>query len=115
MKEVQWCGDSREVIRQWPAAVRATIGADLRRLQNGEKPRDWKSFPGLIVNAFELRDTDATGAYRAIYVTVIKGRMAVLHCFKKTSAKTESSAVNFANKRLKKLLADSQQFKAMKG
>jgi len=62
LKDVQWCGDSLEVIRQWPIGVRATIGEDLRRLQKGEKPRDWKPFPGLIANAFELRDQDKSGA-----------------------------------------------------
>jgi phage-related protein len=36
LKDVQWCGDSLEIIRQWPIGVRASIGEDLRRLQKGE-------------------------------------------------------------------------------
>ena len=109
LKDVQWCGDSLEVIRQWPIGVRATIGEYLRRLQKGEKPRDWKPFPGLIANAFELRDQDKNSAYRAIYVTIVKGKVVVLHCFKKTTSKTEKGDVNLANKRLKELLADERK------
>jgi phage-related protein len=56
IKVVQWCGDSLEIVRQWPAGVRATIGEELRRLQKGEKPRDWKPFLGSNASAFELRD-----------------------------------------------------------
>ena len=105
IKDVKWWGDSRNVIQQWPASVRATIGADLRRLQKGETPRDWKPFPGLTANAFELRDQDKNGWYRVIYVTIIKGKIIVLHCFKKTSAKTENRDVNIASQRLKLVLA----------
>jgi phage-related protein len=109
LKDVQWCGDSLEIIRQWPIGVRATIGEDLRRLQKGETPRDWKPFPGLVANAFELRDQDKNGAYRAIYVTIIKSKVVVLHCFKKTTSKTEKGDVNLANKRLKDLLANERK------
>ena len=108
LKDVQWCGDSLEIIRQWPVGVRASIGEDLRRLQKGEKPRDSKPFPGLVANAFELRDQDKNGAYRAIYVTIIKSKLVVLHCFKKTTSKTERGDVNLANKRLKEILADER-------
>ena len=109
LKDVLWCGDSLEIIKLWPVEVRATIGEDLRRLQKGEKPRDWKPFPGLITNAFELRDQDKSGAYRAIYVTIVKGKVVVLHCFKKTTSKTEKVDLNVPNKRLKELLADERE------
>ncbi len=96
LKEVYWCGDSLEIIRQWPIGVKASIGEDLRRLQKGEKPRDWKPFRGLVASAYELRDQEKRGAFRAIYVTIIKGKIVVLHCFKKTTSKTEKSDVRMA-------------------
>jgi phage-related protein len=49
LKEVFWCGDSLDIIRTWSVEVRASIGEDLRRLQKGDKPRNWKPFPGLAV------------------------------------------------------------------
>ena len=115
LKDVDWRGDSREVIREWPAAVRANLGADLRRLQEGKKPTDWKPFPGLVKNAFELRAQDKDGWYRAIYVTIIKGKVTVLHCFKKASDRTERVDVNTANQRLKELLEEARMASRKKG
>lgn len=104
IKDVDWCGDSLDVIREWPDEVRFNIGADIRRLQEGKKPLDWKPFSGLVENAFELRDSDESGWYRAVYVTVIKGVVTILHCFEKDSDKTSRRDVTIANTRLKELL-----------
>jgi phage-related protein len=106
LKAVEWRGDSREVIRRWPAAVRANFGADLRRIQEGKMPLDWKPFPGLVKNAFELRAQDKSGCYRAIYVTIIKDKVVVLHCFKKNTRRTERVDISTANYRLRELLDD---------
>lgn len=103
MKEVEWEGNSLDVIKEWPVDIRINIGGDIRRLQNGERPLDWKPFPGLVENAFELRDKDEQGLYRAIYVTIYKDKVYILHCFKKTSEQTEQKDVNTANERLKRL------------
>ena len=104
MKSVEWEGDSLDVIRAWPEAVKANIGADLRRLQKGDSPRDWKPFPGLRRKAFELRDRDKDGFYRLVYVTVIKEKLYVLHCFKKKSGKASQKDVSTTDERLKQLL-----------
>ena len=36
--EVAWEGDSLEVIRRFPSSVRQDLGAELRRMQEGERP-----------------------------------------------------------------------------
>ncbi len=104
VKKLDWLGDSISVVLSWPNAVRADIGADLRRLQEGKQPLDWKPFPGLVGNAFELRARDKNGWYRVIYVTVIKGKVIVLHGFRKQSDRTSMPDVRLANSRLKTLL-----------
>lgn len=111
IKDVDWRGDSLDVIRGWPDVVRLNIGADIRRLQEGKKPLDWKPFPGLAENAFELRDSDESGWYRAIYVTVIKGVVTILHCFEKKSDKASKTDVEIADKRLKELLQETSEKK----
>jgi phage-related protein len=111
IKEVVWRGDSLDVIRGWPAEVRANIGADVRRLQSGREPLDWKPFPGLAENAFELRESDKNGWYRVVYVTVIKNAVVVLHCFEKDSAKASKRDVALADQRLKELLLEEAEKK----
>jgi phage-related protein len=38
--KVAWEGDSLEVVRAFPPAVRQEIGLDIRRLQQGRMPHD---------------------------------------------------------------------------
>ena len=41
-KRIIWEGDSRDVIKSFPATARDDLGAGLRALQNGELPHDVK-------------------------------------------------------------------------
>ena len=110
-KDVDWRGDSKEILKEWPEVAKENIGADLRRLQQGKMPKNWKPFPGLKGNAFELRDKDGNKLYRVIYVTLIKSKIVVLNSFTKTSEKTEQPDVNAANQRLKELLEEQTDLK----
>jgi hypothetical protein len=40
---IRWCGDSNDVIRQWPEGVRFNIGGDLQRLDDRQEPLDFDS------------------------------------------------------------------------
>lgn len=108
-KLVVWHGDSKEEIQKLSPEVRRAFGYDLDSLQNHDEPIDWKPFAGLGKPAFELRTKDATGAYRAIYVTFVKNEIHVLHVFKKDSQKTALKDVRKAKERLKKLLSDLER------
>ena len=87
-KRIVWLGDSRDVIRGFPATVRDDLGAGLRALQNGELPHDVKPIKVAGAGAWELRAKDAAGQFRAIYVALVKDEIHVLHCFQKKSQKT---------------------------
>lgn len=111
-KEVIWLGDSQKVIQSFPSDIKKDLGADLMRLQCGMEPNNWKPFSGLKRNAFELRAKDKTGIYRTIYVTFIKEKICILHCFQKKTNKTAQKDVDIANQRLKELLqTDSKKDK----
>ena len=105
LKIVEWSGDSKALIKGFPDDIKADLGADLYRLQCSKSPKNWKPFPGLKRNAFELRAKDKDGIYRAIFVTFIKEKINVLHCFQKKTQKTSKKDVNIAAVRLKELLA----------
>ncbi|QDU87836.1 hypothetical protein Pla175_12030 [Pirellulimonas nuda] len=49
---------------------------------------------------FELRQRDAAGWYRIIYLKRIGSRLFVLHCFIKKSAKTPTNDLEIAARRL---------------
>ncbi|NRA47280.1 MAG: type II toxin-antitoxin system RelE/ParE family toxin [Oligoflexales bacterium] len=54
-------------------------------------------FHGLKTKAFELRDRDKEGCYRVLYVTFVKGKIHVLHSFKKKSSSTSKKDKALAN------------------
>jgi phage-related protein len=102
---VVWEGDSLEVIRRFPGPVRQDLGAELRRLQTGDRPLNSRPMPSIGARVYELREQDERGWYRVIYLAKIGNRIYVLHCFEKKSAKTGRSNLAVSKARLKRVLA----------
>lgn len=105
-KQLIWHGDTQDVIRGYPDRIKKSLGLDLSRIQWHLPPIDWKPFPGLGRQAFEIRARDSNGAYRVIYVTLIKDEVHVLNVFKKNTEKTSAKDVEKARQRLKALLRE---------
>ncbi len=97
--DVVFEGDSLRVIRSFPDDVRAHLGADLRRVQNGDRPLDSKPMAPVLPGVFELRDDDKDAWYRVLY-TQQAGVVYVLHCFKKKTRRTPSKDIEVARTRL---------------
>lgn len=102
--DVVFEGNSLSVIRGFPAEVREDFGADLRRLQNGERPLDSGSLAPALPGVFELRDQDKAAWYRVFYVKM-GGRVYVLHCFTKKTNQTPKGDIEIGRKRLSDLKA----------
>jgi phage-related protein len=102
---VAWEGNSLAVIRSFPTTVRSYLGADLRRLQLGERPLDSRPMKSIGKRVFELRQQDARGWYRLIYLAKIANTIHVLHCFEKRARKTPQRDLEIAKTRLKNVLA----------
>jgi phage-related protein len=103
--EVVWEGDSLEVIRGFPGPVRQDLGAELRRLQTGDRPLNSRPMPSIGARVYELKEQDERAWYRVIYLAKIGNRIHVLHCFEKKSAKTGKNDLAVAKGRLKRVLA----------
>lgn len=103
--EVVWEGDSLEVIRRFPGPVRQDLGAELRRLQTGDRPLNSRPMPSIGARVYELKEQDERTWYRVIYLAKIGNRIYILHCFEKKSAKTGKSDLALAKARLKRVLA----------
>ena len=103
--EVVWEGDSLELIRGFPDPVRQDLGAELRRLQTGDRPLNSRPMPSIGARVYELREQDERAWYRVIYLAKIGNRIYILHCFEKKSAKTGKNDLAVAKTRLKRVLA----------
>jgi len=109
--EVIWEGNSLEVLRAFPLGVRRYLGADLRRVQVGEKPHDSRSMKSIGKRVFELRQRDVHGWYRLVYLAKVGDTVYVLHCFEKKSRKTPTRDLDVAKARLKGIAARLQEKK----
>jgi|HubBroStandDraft_4_1064222.scaffolds.fasta_scaffold01363_11 phage-related protein len=98
---IAWEGDSKEVISSFPDAVRSNLGFDLRLLQEGQQPTDYRPMSSVGPGVFELRDQDERAWYRVIYLSRVHGVIHVLHCFEKRSRETPMREINTARQRLK--------------
>jgi phage-related protein len=102
---IAWEGDSKEVISSFPDAAKYNLGFDLRLLQRGQQPTDYRPMSSVGPGVFELRDQDERAWYRVIYLSRVHGVIHVLHCFEKRSRETTMREINTARQRLKAVRA----------
>jgi phage-related protein len=102
---IAWEGDSKEAIGAFPDAARYNLGFDLRLLQQGQQPTDYRPMSSIGPGIFELRDQDERAWYRVIYLSRVRDVIHVLHCFEKRSRETPMKEINTARQRLKTLRA----------
>jgi len=103
MKGVDFLGDSLARIREFPGDARSEIGFQLRRIQGGDDPADWKAIKVVGAGVREIRVREPSGAYRVIYLATLKDRIVVLHAFRKKTQRTDQRDIDLATKRLREL------------
>ena len=103
MKDLVFLGDSRDRLRDFPEQARRTAGFQLRRVQQGLEPDDWKPMATVGPGVRELRVREGGGAFRVIYVAVVADAVHVLHAFQKKSQKTPRPDLDLAARRLRTL------------
>lgn len=108
MKPVIWMGDSREVIQTFSTIARQEAGHQLYRVQCGNRPEDWKPFPGVGVGVYELR-IHAEREYRVFYIAKFDEAIHVLHAFVKKSQRTPKRDIDLAVTRYRALLNERME------
>src|ERR1700720_1324061 len=106
---IAWEGDSKEVISSFPDEAKQNLGFQLRLLQQGQQPTDYRTMKTVGPGVFELRDRDERSWYRVIYLARIHDVIHVLHCFEKRSRETPMKEINTARRRLKAVRARMTQ------
>lgn len=98
-RELLWVGSAHGDLRALPRPVRRELGFDLRRVQQGSMPRDWKAMASVGPGVFEIR-VRVEGAYRLMYVAKYAEGIYVLHVFQKKTRKTAGLDLAVARTRL---------------
>jgi len=98
---IAWEGDSRDVLKSFPAGVRQNFGFGLWQLQLGERPSDYRPLTSIGPGVFELRDQDERAWYRVVYLSRIEDVIYVLHCFEKKSREMPRKDFEKAKQRLR--------------
>ena len=105
-KPLQFVGDARTRLQEFPESAQDDAGYALYRLQLGKEPNDWKPMPAIGVGVGEIRIRDGSGAFRVFYVAKFAEAVYVLHCFQKKSQKTDPRDLELGRKRFKALLEE---------
>ena len=109
MKRLQFVNDAaQEENRDLPQPIRRAIGFQLRRVQRGEMPEDFKPMKSIGAGVYEIRAEDDQGnnVGRCFYVAKFADTVWVLHSFVKKARKTPKSDIDIdiGIKRYKELL-----------
>jgi phage-related protein len=103
-KQLFWLGSTLDDIRSFPANVQRLAGFQLRRIQQGYDPNDWKPVPVVGQGVREIR-IHTELEHRILYVAKFAEGVYVLHVFEKRAQKVSQHDVDLARNRLSALLA----------
>jgi len=108
-KPVEFLGSSLDDIRDFPETARREAGSQIRRVQYGDEPDDWKPMPTIGAGVNEIKLRDDGGQFRVIYIAKLAEAVFVLHCFQKKTRKTAKPDLELAKKRLRELLEELEK------
>lgn len=101
-KSLKFVGSSLDDLRNFPHEARRAAGFELRAVQNGFDPTDWKPMESIGPGAKEIR-IHVLGEWRVIYVAKFRDAVYVLHSFQKKSRKTKRADIQTARRRYKQI------------
>lgn len=103
-KEIRWVGSSFDDLCEFPFEPKKKAGFQLRKVQAGLEPDDWKPFDEVGAGVREVRVKDAQGIYRVMYVAKFEEAVYVLHCFQKKTEATTKQDKDIAQTRYRSIL-----------
>ena len=98
-KPLHWAGSALEDLRAFPVNARRQAGYQLRRVQQGLMPDDWKPMAAVGSGVYEIRLHVGT-AHRVFYVAKFREAVYVLHAFEKRTRRTAKADIELAKARL---------------
>ena len=101
-KPIFWIGSSKQDIADFPNEARRKAGFQLRAVQKGQLPSDYKAMSTVGQGVEEIR-IRTENAYRVFYVARFYEAIYVLHAFQKTTQKTSKKDIKIGKQRYKQL------------
>jgi len=101
-KPLVWLGSSLDALRAFPDDARQASGFQLRRVQQGLLPTDWKPMAAIGPGVVEIR-IHTQVEHRVFYVARFAEAIYVLHAFEKRRNKTPKNDIVIAKRRLAEL------------
>jgi phage-related protein len=102
MKPLKFVGSSLDDLRDFPEEARRIAGFELRAIQDGFEPRDWKPIQAVGAGAKEIR-IRILGEWRVMYVAKLSDAIYVWHAFQKKALKTSQRDIDLARTRYKQI------------
>ena len=101
----------RDVVRAWPSEVKKELGSVLTRLQKGQSVGmpDVKPMPEIGSRVSEIRISDRSGHYRALYAIKMEFGILLFHAFQKKSRTTPGRDKQTARLRLEAFLKELEE------
>ena len=109
-KPLEWVGTTREDLRRFPEAARREAGYQLRRVQRGSDPTDWRPMTTVGAGVQEIR-VHTGREHRVFYVAKFEEAVYVLHAFEKRTRQTPRRDTELARARLAELMRVRSQRK----
>jgi phage-related protein len=103
MKRIEWLGTSLNAVRDFSQDARIKVGQELRLVQAGFMPADFKPMATVGAGVYEIRVREGQ-QYRVIYVAKFSDFVFVLHAFVKKTPKTVKPDVDMAKHQYAALL-----------
>jgi len=103
-KAILWLGSSRSDLQAFQQDARRLAGFQLRLVQRGLEPFDWKPMPTIGPGVREIRIHTAV-EHRVCYVAKFAQAIYVFHVFEKRTRKTAQRDVDLARQRYQALVA----------
>lgn len=107
-KEIFWVGSALEDLRAFPEDARRIAGHQLRLVQQGLEPDDWKPMGGVGSGVYELRIHTAV-EHRVFYVAKFVEGVYVLHVFQKKTRQTSDRDLELARERYRAVVKHRQE------
>jgi phage-related protein len=110
-KPLIWLGSSRSELKKFPDDARRVAGFQLRRVQQGLEPNDWKPMTTVGVGVKEIRIHTGLD-HRVLYVARFAEGIYVLHAFEKRTRKTAKRDTDLARERFRALIENRRREKS---
>jgi phage-related protein len=110
-KPIDWRGTTFDDLKAFPDDARKQAGRELRLVQRGLMPADWKPFSQIGLGGCEIRVACADGSFRVMYVAKFEEAVYVLHCFQKRGRKTSKGDIEIAATRYRVVIKERSKQK----